>query len=288
MRPLYLILAFALLGCAHVSKPVTVAPMHDEGGGGFIPSASRLVTKSLLGQAEPNMGASSPWSAYSLTLTAPSGANAVVMNSGAAVQFSQTANTASVRYNAATTSTDFWGGVRVLTTNGGGFSNAVGQTFDSRAASGVNAVTVNTNGARIDFGAGASDYASSDGTIVTFAGPIAVTGAVQASSASIASGKFLVSGATGKLSFDTTDSSGAPGAVTINKPSGQAAVAAGAAVVTITNNTVTTSSIIYIAVQQSDATCNSVRTIIPAAGSFTVTLNTTCTSATKIGFIVFN
>lgn len=43
-------------------------------------------------------------------------------------------------------------------------------------ASGSDAVKVSTNGARIHFGAGASDYASSDGTTVTFAGPIAATG----------------------------------------------------------------------------------------------------------------
>lgn len=46
------------------------------------------------------------------------------------------------------------------------------QSFTSTVASGSNAFAVATSGARIDFGAGASDYASSDGTTVTFAGPI--------------------------------------------------------------------------------------------------------------------
>jgi len=44
--------------------------------------------------------------------------------------------------------------------------------YTSGQASGANAYGVTTNGARIDFGAGASDYASSDGTTVTFAGPV--------------------------------------------------------------------------------------------------------------------
>lgn len=41
----------------------------------------------------------------------------------------------------------------------------------SGVGSGTNAITLTTNGARVDFGAGASDYATSDGTTVTFAGP---------------------------------------------------------------------------------------------------------------------
>lgn len=46
----------------------------------------------------------------------------------------------------------------------------------SQAANGNNAFSATTNGARFDFGAGASDYASSDGTTVTFAGPISANG----------------------------------------------------------------------------------------------------------------
>lgn len=59
--------------------------------------------------------------------------------------------------------------IRAPTTNPG---------FLSAAASGSNAFAATTNGARIDFGGGASDYASSDGTTVTFAGPVTVTGAI--------------------------------------------------------------------------------------------------------------
>ena len=44
--------------------------------------------------------------------------------------------------------------------------------YTANAASGTDAFKVATNGARIHFGAGASDYASSNGTTVTFAGPL--------------------------------------------------------------------------------------------------------------------
>jgi hypothetical protein len=57
--------------------------------------------------------------------------------------------------------------------------------FISTQASGSDAFAVTTNGARVHFGAGATDYASSDGTTVAFAGPtsstsVTSTGKVQA------------------------------------------------------------------------------------------------------------
>lgn len=51
----------------------------------------------------------------------------------------------------------------------------LGATVSSQA-NGSNAFGVLTNGARIDFGAGTSDYASSDGTTVSFAGPVTLNG----------------------------------------------------------------------------------------------------------------
>lgn len=61
-------------------------------------------------------------------------------------------------------------------------------------ASGNNALSVLTNGARIDFGAGANDYCSSDGTTVTFAGPVA-TQALTATSGTFTGVVALNSGA---------------------------------------------------------------------------------------------
>lgn len=51
--------------------------------------------------------------------------------------------------------------------------------FNSSAASGSNGFAVTTNGARFDFGAGANDYCSSNGTVVNFASPLTCNGAVS-------------------------------------------------------------------------------------------------------------
>lgn len=54
--------------------------------------------------------------------------------------------------------------------------------FLSSTGSGNTGIGVTVNGAKIDFGAGASDHASSDGTTITFAGPISVGTPVVTSS----------------------------------------------------------------------------------------------------------
>jgi hypothetical protein len=92
----------------------------------------------------------------------------------------------------------------------------------------------------------------------------------------------------GKIGFDSTDSSGTPGAATINKPSGKVAIAAGAASVVVTNSTVTAASIVLAIVQVSDATLTTINSVVPAAGSFTITGNAAATAATKVAFIVLN
>lgn len=55
--------------------------------------------------------------------------------------------------------------------------------YNCTAASGNNCITAATNGARFDFGSGASDYASSDGTTVTFAGALATATGMTVSAA---------------------------------------------------------------------------------------------------------
>ena len=61
-------------------------------------------------------------------------------------------------------------------------------TLTVTVASGSNAFAVGTNGARVDFGTGASDYASSDGTTVTFAGALTTSGALTGGNFTFASG----------------------------------------------------------------------------------------------------
>lgn len=94
---------------------------------------------------------------------------------------------------------------------------------------------------------------------------------------------------TGKITLDATDTSATPGAVTINKPSGQVSIAAGASDVTVTNNLVTASSVVMAVMQQTDATLTYIMRVEPAAGSFTIYGNSAATGASvKVGFVVFN
>ena len=71
---------------------------------------------------------------------------------------------------------------------------------------------------------------------------------------------------------DTTDSTGSPGAATINKISGKSSIAAGASAVTITNSQVATTSRVLVTPNNSDATCLVGEwTAAAGSGSFVVT-----------------
>lgn len=72
------------------------------------------------------------------------------------------------------------------------FAGAVGKVvgsaftadqFIAAAGSGTNGLACATNGCRIDFGAGANDYANSDGTTVTYAGPLNSAGEIKSTGA---------------------------------------------------------------------------------------------------------
>lgn len=92
----------------------------------------------------------------------------------------------------------------------------------------------------------------------------------------------------GGITLDNTITAlGTDGAQTINKPSGTVNIAASGTSVVVTNSFVTTSSIVYCVVRTADATAK-IRNVVPAAGSFTVNLDTATTGETSIGFIVIN
>jgi len=80
---------------------------------------------------------------------------------------------------------------------------ASGPSFTATVATGNNGLACQQNGCRVDFGAGASDYASSDGTTVTFAGPIGAT-SVTTSAASGAVAINMVAGSRLYLNAGTT------------------------------------------------------------------------------------
>lgn len=82
---------------------------------------------------------------------------------------------------------------------------------------------------------------------------------------------------TGGIVIDYTDSTGSPGAATINKASGSSAIASGAASAVITNNKAATTSRVFITNTNSNACTGAPWIVTKAAGSFTVTAPTNCT-----------
>lgn len=92
----------------------------------------------------------------------------------------------------------------------------------------------------------------------------------------------------GAITASTTDSSGTPGAATINKPSGKVAIAIGASSVVVTNSLVTSASSVFAEIQFADATATTILRVVPTAGSFTITVNANATAATKVAFFVVN
>lgn len=94
--------------------------------------------------------------------------------------------------------------------------------------------------------------------------------------------------ATGKGVFDATmTAGGTTGNQTINKPAGSVNIAATGTTVTVTNSFVTANSIIHCVVMTNDTTAL-IKNVVPASGSFVITMNAAVTAETKIGFIVYN
>ncbi|MBL8909870.1 MAG: hypothetical protein JNM17_04110 [Archangium sp.] len=73
----------------------------------------------------------------------------------------------------------------------------------------------------------------------------------------------------GRFDQRGTDSTGSPGAATINKPIGKSSIAAGASSVVITNSLVAAGSVVVITPHARDATCKEL-IAVAAGGSFTV------------------
>jgi tail-like repeat protein len=85
----------------------------------------------------------------------------------------------------------------------------------------------------------------------------------------------------------TITTAGTTGNVTINKAAGTANVAASASSLVVTNSLVTTNSTIHAMARTNDSTC-SVKSVVPAAGSFTINMTASCTAETSVGFLVVN
>lgn len=77
------------------------------------------------------------------------------------------------------------------------------------------------------------------------------------------------------------------GAVTINKAAGRVRIAAAGSSVVVTNSLVTAASKVFCTIATNDATAV-LKNVVPAAGSFTITLNAATTAETAIDFFVVN
>lgn len=93
---------------------------------------------------------------------------------------------------------------------------------------------------------------------------------------------------TSNLAATLTDSSATPGNVTNNTPRGRAAFAIGGSAVTVTSSLVTAASTVLVTLETVDTTLTEIRTVVPAAGSFTVTGNAAATGVTKFSWLVVN
>lgn len=93
-----------------------------------------------------------------------------------------------------------------------------------------------------------------------------------------------------RIDANASNSSGSPGAATLNSATGKSAIAAAASSVVITNNLCTTNSIVQAWVQQStaDATLTQVIRTSAAAGSFTIYGNANATAATVVAWEIIN
>lgn len=87
--------------------------------------------------------------------------------------------------------------------------------------------------------------------------------------------------------WTTNTAGGVTGAQTINKTSGTVNFAATATTLVVTNSLVSTSSLVFAMVRTADATAT-IKSVVPASGSFTITLGAAATAETSVGFFVIN
>lgn len=98
----------------------------------------------------------------------------------------------------------------------------------------------------------------------------------------------LALNANGSINLDrTVTAGGTTGAQTINKMAGTVNFAGGASSLVVTNSLVDASSIVFCVVRTNDATAT-IKNVVPAAGSFTITLTAAATGETSVGFWVTN
>lgn len=96
-----------------------------------------------------------------------------------------------------------------------------------------------------------------------------------------------ITGTGGVNYLATNTAAGTTGARTINNPSGTVNFAATATTLVVTNSLVTTASLIFAVIRTNDSTAT-IKNVVPASGSFTITLTAAATAETSVGFFVIN
>lgn len=79
---------------------------------------------------------------------------------------------------------------------------------------------------------------------------------------------------------------GTVGSQTINKISGVINFPASTGMVTVTNSLVGTGSMVFAVIRSSDATAGGIKSVIPSSGAFNISLTSSTTAATSVGFFV--
>lgn len=230
------------------------------GWGSFVQSVAQTLAQ-LVGQDVV---------AKSFTSTQVSGSGGFVLSTdGARVVLDSTAGTYIAGLSAGYAMRVIASGGRILLPAFADIPDAVGMSWDFYTASGRTAILFQVAGARLKLGPGTTDYLTSNGTT-----------RVQAAGELSVASTFVLS--------SYTDDSATPGNRTVNNVRGKNAFAIGAATCTITNSFVTANSQVLVSLEFADATLNTIRTVIPAAGSFVVTGNANATAATKFSWTVIN
>ena len=98
----------------------------------------------------------------------------------------------------------------------------------------------------------------------------------------------IIGGAGGSLVQPFSDGSGTPGNVTLNTPSGKAAIAAAASACTVTSSSCLSTSKVFISLLGTDATAVSARVTSINAGNFVVTAVAAATGNTAFDFLIVN
>lgn len=186
---------------------------------------------------------------------------------------------------------------RISTGFTSGFHFVNGQTFmaNSASGSGIFIPTVSfkndiANSGTVALGGNinqtSGDYSGAS-MVVLGTGNVGVGDMSPASLFTVGSGDLFQVNTTGKITFSNTiTAGGTTGNQTINKPSGTVNIAAAGTTVTVTNSTVSTSSIVYCVIRTNDATAR-ISNVVPGAGSFVINI-VACTAEVSIGFIVYN